>query len=162
MSLSAKIQVLERENAQLKLEILQKSIRIEKDEKWSQSIIDSLPNPLFIKDDKHLWVACNNAFCDLINLSREEMFGKSDYDFFDKKQADVFWEKDSEVLITANINWNEEELTINGKTNKLLTSYIKCNSGSCSIHIYKFSRNYVFSKVQNDNIIIPHTIYMLL
>jgi signal transduction histidine kinase len=40
-----------------------------------------------------------------------QLIGKSDYDFFPKKEADVFWEKDEEVFTTGQENVNEEFFT---------------------------------------------------
>lgn len=135
MSLEQQISALQKENAKLKLELLKNSVRVEKEVKWSQTIIDSLPNPLFIKNNKHLFMACNDAFCDLINLTKEEMFGKTDADFFDAKQAAIFYEKDTEVLATGKVNWNEEELTIDGKVNKLLTSKVRIEDANNNFYL---------------------------
>jgi len=39
------------------------------------------------------------------------LIGKSDYDFFPKEQAEVFWEKDSMVLESGADDVNEEKFT---------------------------------------------------
>jgi len=53
---------------------------------------------------------------------REELIGKSDYDFFSKKEADVFWSKDEVVFETEEENTNEEELTdAEGVTHVIMT-----------------------------------------
>ena len=43
--------------------------------------------------------------------SREEIIGRTDYDFFPREQVDVFWEKDEIVFKTGQGNVNEEEIT---------------------------------------------------
>ena len=75
------------------------------------SIINNVPDPIFVKDDKHHWVLLNDAMCEFMRVPREELIGKSDYDFFPKEQADVFWEKDSAVLSSGVMNENEEKFT---------------------------------------------------
>jgi len=42
---------------------------------------------------------------------RHEILGKSDYDYFPEKEADIFWSKDEIVLTTGMENINEEPLT---------------------------------------------------
>ncbi|MFN6569793.1 PAS domain S-box protein [Dendronalium sp. ChiSLP03b] len=74
-------------------------------------IINGTDDPIFVKDRQHRWVLLNDAFCKLLGRSREELIGKSDYDFFPKAEADVFWEKDELVFTTGISNENEEVLT---------------------------------------------------
>ncbi|MBD2385122.1 PAS domain-containing sensor histidine kinase [Cylindrospermum sp. FACHB-282] len=74
-------------------------------------IINAAEDPIFVKDCQHRWVLLNDAFCNLLGRSREELIGKSDYEFFPKAEADVFWEKDELVLTTGITNENEEYLT---------------------------------------------------
>ena len=63
------------------------------------SIIENLPDMVFVKDAKDLrFVRFNRAGEELLGYSREELIGKNDYDFFPKDEADFFWEKDCEVL----------------------------------------------------------------
>ncbi len=64
------------------------------------SVIESLPVALFIKDAGELkFVRWNKASEALFGFNREMMIGKSDYDFFPEEEADFFTEKDRQVLI---------------------------------------------------------------
>jgi PAS domain S-box-containing protein len=74
-------------------------------------IIDSIPDPIFVKDRGHRWVLSNEAFCNLLGQPREALIGKSDYDFLPKEQSDVFWEKDELVFASGATNVNEEAIT---------------------------------------------------
>ncbi|MEK7207307.1 MAG: PAS domain S-box protein, partial [Pseudomonadota bacterium] len=63
------------------------------------SVVENLPNMLFVKDAKDLrFVRFNKAAEELLGYSRDEMLGKNDYDFFTKEEADFFTAKDREVL----------------------------------------------------------------
>jgi len=85
-------------------------------------IINSIPDPIFVKDTRHNWVLLNDAFCDFIGHKREMLIGKSDYDFFPKEQADVFWEKDAAVFKSGQVNINEEDFTdSHGKVHTIIT-----------------------------------------
>ncbi|MDD2864112.1 MAG: PAS domain S-box protein [Methylococcales bacterium] len=76
-----------------------------------KQIVNTLADPVFVKDRQHRWILLNQAFCEFIGHSREELSGKSDYDFFPKEQADVFWQKDELVFSSNEENINEENLT---------------------------------------------------
>jgi len=71
-------------------------------------IVNSISEPIFVKDDGHRWVLVNDSFAALIGQPKDAILGKSDYDFLPKEQADVFWEKDATVLESGLINVNEE------------------------------------------------------
>jgi PAS domain S-box-containing protein len=78
---------------------------------YLEKIIDSVADPVFVKDREHRLLLANAAECELAGRSREEMIGRTDYDFFPKEQVDVFWEKDEIVFKTGQGNINEEEIT---------------------------------------------------
>ncbi|MEA5506663.1 PAS domain S-box protein [Halotia wernerae UHCC 0503] len=74
-------------------------------------IINGTEDPIFVKDRQHRLVLLNDACCNFLGVKREELIGKSDYDFFPKAEADVFWEKDELVFMTGMTNENEESVT---------------------------------------------------
>lgn len=85
-------------------------------------VINSVADPIFVKDKNHNWILLNDAFCKFMGRKREELIGKSDHDFFPKSEADVFWDKDEEVLNSEKENINEENFTdSNGKTHVIVT-----------------------------------------
>ena len=63
------------------------------------SLIENLPNMVFVKDAKELkFVRFNKAGEDILGISREELIGKNDYDFFPAGEARHFVEDDRKVL----------------------------------------------------------------
>lgn len=78
---------------------------------YLENIIQSIGDPVFVKDRQHRWVFVNDAFCRFMNYPRFEILGKSDFDYFPKEQADVFWQKDEEVFMSGLENVNEEKFT---------------------------------------------------
>jgi two-component system, NtrC family, sensor kinase len=82
--------------------------RLKASQEFLDSILDGIPDPVFVKDEQHRWVLANRAFCEMLGLGREELIGKSDYDVSLKEHADVFWEQDNLVLTTETENVNEE------------------------------------------------------
>ena len=63
------------------------------------SIVENIPNMIFLKDAKELrFIRFNKAGEDILGIPKEEILGKNDYDFFSKEQSDFFTENDREVL----------------------------------------------------------------
>jgi diguanylate cyclase (GGDEF)-like protein/PAS domain S-box-containing protein len=72
-----------------------------------QCVIDALPDPVVIKDRDHRWVAVNEAVCRLAERSREEIVGRTSFDFFPEAQARAQWAADDEVLARGGeADWN--------------------------------------------------------
>src|SRR6266702_1387441 len=87
-----------------------------------ERIIDTIADPVFVKNRQHSWFLLNDAFCKFMGVERNQVIGKSDYDFFPKNEADVFWEKDEDVFRTGTENVNDEEFTdITGATHSITT-----------------------------------------
>ena len=74
-------------------------------------IINKIGDPLFVKDLNHRFVLVNNAQCNLAGRSREDILGMTDYDFFPKEQADIFWKLDDLVFENDKENAYEGEIT---------------------------------------------------
>jgi PAS domain S-box-containing protein len=93
-----------------------------KSEEYLNKIINSIGDPVFVKDRQHRLVLVNDAECRLAGRSREKLLGKTDYDFFPKEQVDIFWENDELVLKTGKENVNEETITdAQGNTRTIIT-----------------------------------------
>ncbi|MDC4226375.1 MAG: PAS domain S-box protein [Candidatus Manganitrophus sp.] len=68
-------------------------------EAFLNSIIENIPNMLFVKEVRELrFVRFNKAGEALLGYPREELIGKNDYDLFPEAQADFFTSKDRQVL----------------------------------------------------------------
>lgn len=78
---------------------------------YLENIIHSIGDPIFVKDRQHRWVFVNDSFCRFMGYPRFEIIGKSDFDYFPKEQAEVFWQKDEEVFSSGLENMNQEKFT---------------------------------------------------
>ncbi|MEM8983434.1 MAG: GGDEF domain-containing protein [Pseudomonadota bacterium] len=80
---------------------------------WSllNKIIDSIADPIFVKNADLVWILVNQAFCDFIGIPRHDLIGKTDADLLPADEAAVFNSIDRRVLATGEPNINEELLT---------------------------------------------------
>ncbi|MGL5064364.1 MAG: PAS domain S-box protein, partial [Microcoleus sp.] len=84
--------------------------------------IDAVADPIFVKDAQHRWILLNDAFCKLIGKQRQELLGKSDYDFFSKAEAAIFWQNDEQVFRTGEEHHSEEIFTDTNGDRHLLST----------------------------------------
>jgi PAS domain S-box-containing protein len=77
-----------------------KRAREEKEEqlRFVQTLIDTMPSPVFYKDTAGKYTGCNKAFEEFVGRSEEEIIGKSVYDMGPKEIADKYYEKDEELF----------------------------------------------------------------
>ncbi len=59
-----------------------------------QSFINSADTVMYLKDDQGRYLMVNRAYEILFNLTKEQIIGKTDYDFGSREQADKFREND--------------------------------------------------------------------
>ncbi|MCK6440481.1 MAG: PAS domain S-box protein, partial [Planctomycetes bacterium] len=90
--------------------------------RFLDSVIENIPNMVFIKDAKDLrFVRFNKAGEELLGHSRADLIGKNDYDFFPKDQADSFTSKDRDVFRQGGVHdIPEEPVETKGRGRRLL------------------------------------------
>ena len=68
-------------------------------QKFLDSIVENIPNMIFVKDAAELrFVRFNRAGEQLLGYNRADLIGKNDYDFFPAAEAETFTEVDRGVL----------------------------------------------------------------
>lgn len=122
MTSAEKIKSLEEEIIVLKAKLEESELLSSSRKMWLQNVFDSMPNAMFIKNDKHQFVISNKAFSYLLGVDQQDIVGRTDDKFFDDKQAKEIRDMDTEVLSTGKVKWNEGTLVLNGEVNMLLTS----------------------------------------
>ena len=76
-----------------------------------RSLIDSLPDLVWLKDPHGVYISCNAKFERFFGASEAEIVGKTDYDFVDCELADFFREKDKKAIVAGKPCINEEVIT---------------------------------------------------
>jgi PAS domain-containing protein len=81
--------------------------------RFLEAILDTIGDPIFVKDRDHRYIYVNQAKCRLNGYERAAIVGKTDYDFSppEKEQVDIFVRRDNIVLETGREDINEEALT---------------------------------------------------
>ncbi|MBN1236787.1 MAG: PAS domain S-box protein [Methanotrichaceae archaeon] len=76
---------------------------------YLDKIINSIGDPIHVKDRLHRVILVNDAACRLFGRSREEILGRTAYELFPSQEmADISWQKDEGVFISGEENVNEE------------------------------------------------------
>lgn len=79
-------------------------------ESFLNSIIENIPNMIFVKNAKDLkYVKFNKAGEDLLGYKKDELIGKNNYDFYSKKEADYLTEKEKKIFNVKNLIEVKEE-----------------------------------------------------
>jgi PAS domain S-box-containing protein len=75
-----------------------------------RSLIDTLPDLIWLKDPQGVYLACNHRFEQFFGASEREILGKTDHDFVDKSLADFFRANDRAAMEKDGPSVNEEEI----------------------------------------------------
>ncbi|MBD1890953.1 CHASE2 domain-containing protein [Coleofasciculus sp. FACHB-SPT9] len=95
---------------------------LKRSKEFLQKVINTIPDPIFVKDKEHRWIILNQAYCKFIGYPLETLLKKSAYEFFPKHEAEVFWQNNEQVLQGGEEQENEEEFTdIFGTTHLIAT-----------------------------------------
>ena len=65
---------------------------------FQQQLIDSIPLPIFYKDEHYIYLGCNKSYEAFMGLDRQEIIGKSVYDLASAKLAEVYQERDAKLI----------------------------------------------------------------
>lgn len=95
---------------------------LKRSKEFLQSLIDTIPDPIFVKDRNHRCVVLNQAYCRFIGYPLEILTCRTDYDLFPQAEAEIFWQQNELVFQTHQPRENEEYFTdANGITHLIAT-----------------------------------------
>nr|WP_320025787.1 HD domain-containing phosphohydrolase [uncultured Acetobacterium sp.] len=83
----------------------------QKKESLLRSLLDSIPDLVFYKDEKSVYLGCNKSFEIFADKSMEELVGLNDFDLFDPEMATLFREMDQIMMNEKKSRQNEEIVT---------------------------------------------------
>jgi PAS domain S-box-containing protein len=93
---------------------------------FSSTVLDHLGQAVLIKDREFRWIALNRSLCELLARSRTELLGKTDFDFFEERQARRFRQQDEMLFAVGTpATIEEEQITdAQGRTHVLSTTQV--------------------------------------
>ena len=97
----------------------------EKERAHLRTLLDALPEMVWLKDPDGVYLTCNPLFERLYGLTEAEIVGKTDYDFVSKETADFFRMNDRKAITAASPSKNEEWLTFAADGKKILAEFTK-------------------------------------
>ncbi len=86
------------ENAERNRQLREAWATVQRQLGFVEQLIDAIPNPIFYKDAQGAYRGCNKAFEQQFGVKREAIVGKSVYDVFPQRIADMLHKKDQELL----------------------------------------------------------------
>ncbi len=98
------------------------------------SLLESIPDLVFMKDPRGTYLDCNRAFCRFVGKPKEGIVGQTDYDLFAEEQADAFRNEDRTMLEQGKPRSNEEKITYPDGAQffvETLKSPIRSENGEC-------------------------------
>jgi two-component system, sensor histidine kinase and response regulator len=98
-----------------------------------QTLIDHIPDLIFVKDARGRFIMTNSAILGILGAStREEVLGKTDFDFLSRELADKYWADDERVILTGQPLIEREETTLDPDGNELwlLTTKVPLKNGN--------------------------------
>lgn len=84
---------------------------LKKSKEFLNSVINTIPDPVFVKNRNHRWIVLNDAFCRLIGHPLERLLDRSESDFFPPDQTEHFWQQDDLTFRQGEKQETEEEFT---------------------------------------------------
>lgn len=91
--------------------LTQARLKVQKANKFLNAVLNTVADPVFVKDDHHRFLVVNDACCDFYGLSKDAILGKTAYDLFPKEEADAFHQRDHVVLAYGKENISEGKIT---------------------------------------------------
>jgi PAS domain S-box-containing protein len=87
-----------------------------------RKVIENLPHRISVKDANLAYVFCNEAYAHDLNITPNEISGKSDYDFFPKELAEKMITEENEILISGAKKETAEKYVVSGKELTILAT----------------------------------------
>ena len=80
-----------------------------------KTLIENLPQKIFYKDKKSVYVSCNSNYARDLKISPDEITGKTDYDFYPIELAEKYRADDKRIMKSGSTKTLDETYTQDGK-----------------------------------------------
>ncbi|MFT3850391.1 MAG: response regulator [Propionivibrio sp.] len=79
-------------------ELRKKTEELEIDRRWLKTLLETIPDPVWLKNPEGMYLECNKAFCELFGKARQEILGGTDHQLVDAEAARQLREADIKVF----------------------------------------------------------------
>ncbi len=83
-------------------------------EAHQRTLLNTLPDLVWLKDAQGIYLACNFRFAQLVGLNEDEIVGKSDYDLLDKELAGFYHNQDQATMTDGKSIRHEDNVVFAG------------------------------------------------
>lgn len=91
-------------------------------ENYTLNILNNISDPVFVKDDQSRLLLVNDSFCEIFDLSRDKIIGKTLAEDVPDEERESFLKIDKQVLSDGIENINEESLTVRGGQTRIIST----------------------------------------
>lgn len=109
----------------LRREVARRTRELEGEKLRLRTLIDALPDLVWLKDADGVYLACNAEFERFFGAKESDIIGKTDHHFVPKELADFFRDKDRRAIAKGGPNINEEEVVFAADNRRALLETIK-------------------------------------
>lgn len=95
------------------------------EESFLHTLIDTIPDLIWLKDVNGIYIACNHRFEQFFGAAQQDIVGKSDYDFMSRELAEFFRGYDRKAMEKNAPSINEEWVTYASDGHRELLETIK-------------------------------------
>ena len=102
-----------------------KEIALINSEIRQQTLLQTIPDLIWLKDKEGIYISCNKMFERFFGACEADIIGKSDFDFIDRELADFFRDHDRNALAAGKPTANEEWITFADDGHRVFLETIK-------------------------------------
>jgi len=88
---------------------------LSKSETKYRTLIDNIPQKVFMKDLNSVYVSCNESYAESLKIKSSDIVGKTDYDFFPKELAEKYRTDDKRIIELEKTESIDEKFVLDGK-----------------------------------------------
>lgn len=89
-----------------------------KNEEFLKILFEAIPYPIFFKNDEFKYIKFNSAFINILNMDKNDIYGKTAFEIFPKEIAEIYNKKDVELFESARSQSYETKMIIPDRTTK--------------------------------------------
>ena len=82
--------------------------RLDESRSQMETLLNALPDPVWLKDSEGVFLACNRAFARMLGVPAADILGRTNDDFSPAEQAETFRQKDKEAIAASEPQISED------------------------------------------------------